>query len=95
MLKFDIIELYKTLLKTLKKVYIGNLYIIIESIEFNLNDQEEDTVLALDPWGYTIKGRYGREDEENPMHERFCLNLNIEDSTGVIEGKFEDFLFNS
>ena len=92
MLKFDQFELYNILFKTLKKVYLGDLYLVIESIEFDLNEDEEDSVLALNPWGYTVKGRYGRETGEPQLNETFSLLLNFDDSFESISGKFEELI---
>ena len=93
MIKIDQFELYNTLFKTLKKIYLGKLYLVIESIEFYLNEEDEDSVISLNPSSYCIKGRYGRE-EEPELNERFSLHLSFDDSFEVISGKFESFLLN-
>lgn len=92
MLKIDQFELYNTLFKTLKKFYLGDLYLVIESIEFYLDEDESDSVLSLNAWGYTVKGRYGRETGEPKLNENFSLDLNVDDSFENISGKFDNLI---
>ena len=94
MLKFNQYELYVTLFKVIKKIYLGNLYLVIESITFDFDQDEPNEVMGLLPWGYTVKGRYGREEQENPdcdfkLHEEFNLTVDFDDSLDVVAGKFE------
>lgn len=91
---FNIYDLYKSLFKALKKVYLGDLYLIIEKISFDLDWETENEIFGLEPISYTVSGRYGREinDPDNPLNETFSISFQIDFTSEMIEALFYDYL---
>lgn len=95
--KLNIYEVYKSLYKALKNVYLGELYLIIESVTIDFNYDEPNEIMALEPFMYTVKGRYGRETEveSQKLDESFCLNIDKDYSYDMIEAIFKEKLLNN
>lgn len=95
--KLNMYEIYKSLYKALKNVYLGELYLIIESITIEFDSDECNEIMALEPFMYVIKGRYGRESEiENEkLDESFSLTIDKDFSYDMIEALFKEKLWNN
>lgn len=89
-MNFTIYEIYATLLQALKTIYTGEMYLIIEKLIHDYDWDESDSVLALNVMSYELKGRYGREtnDQNAKLDEEFSLTFYPEDSLDALRVKF-------
>ena len=90
-MKLDVYEIYKSLFKALKKVYTGDIYLVLESIDVILDDGDTNEIMALEPYAYTVHGRYGREGE-NAFDSRFSEFFQAEYTPEQIEVLFYEYL---
>ena len=90
-MKLNVYEIYKAMFKALMKVYTGDIYLVLESIHVVLDDTEPNEIMALEPYAYTVYGRYGREGE-NAFNTRFSQFFQAEYTPEQIEVLFYEYL---
>lgn len=72
----NVAELRMTLYSVLKEIYLGKLYLEIDSIKFMFESDDENLIDR--PSNVIIEGSYGRISPENPslnLNENYVLTL--------------------